>query len=690
MATFAKPYIYVPTPPRLKSTAARRRPALEQVSILDKLQHIKSNSTLLNTSQPVVSAADSGRGCRPGIRGTSTICGGSDKENDDDRGLPTIEELLYTKLQEQGFTTEDQGPDKTDGVKEVASEERGGSVDQSSSAQSDNLGRSLDDPIVLLVDDDASAFEAEVGDISLRAEITVSDGGLFDGPENAVASTILAPSPDGWYDIDDFTKTTPQLQLSEQGASTPNSFHPHTPSSRLSGEPLHDSISTEGSRRARSEAATSSSPPPRSARASPETRLSQEGHLHTSQGVADEYELVDHALGTLIDKGARKQQEVEQEKEKGNSEDEDEGPQQEINVVAPVVVAERASGSPRPANLRQSLPNLDPSPEPNHNKAGSRSDSDSDDELNSTDSAKDDEKKQRPAKRKQLSSCDGPTYKKRRRPLQQRSTHQHRPPSKLHGRSPKSHFPLDQGSTVAAVSSAKGRLPSPAPSLLQVTDTDMSPDHRSLDRSTLPTLTEVTFRPHSQHCYSFTAVIREGYNGRGVSFSQVAQLIESIGHIGKIDDFTIKPLEQHSFLLTGFSRHTPSRLSPSGTDISTAAGAGRKYVNATRTRPRHGRAIQAGALASQGSEPASSDSDESGLSSSDPDVSSDDDGCSSEAEKQGSFSIRMNTRWDPVDEQRLIAWKKEGKTWDWIFEKFSGRTRSAVRQRWSIVRPRSK
>ncbi|PQE05106.1 hypothetical protein CJF31_00006090 [Rutstroemia sp. NJR-2017a BVV2] len=51
----------------------------------------------------------------------------------------------------------------------------------------------------------------------------------------------------------------------------------------------------------------------------------------------------------------------------------------------------------------------------------------------------------------------------------------------------------------------------------------------------LPMLTEVTFRPYSQHCCSFTAVIRKGYDRREVSFSQVAQLIETIGHIGKVD-----------------------------------------------------------------------------------------------------------------------------------------------------------
>jgi hypothetical protein len=158
----------------------------------------------------------------------------------------------------------------------------------------------------------------------------------------------------------------------------------------------------------------------------------------------------------------------------------------------------------------------------------------------------------------------------------------------------KLHSPPDQVSRVAEGSSGEGRLPSPAPSAPQTMDTETPPNYSNPGRSSsnfLPTLTEVTFRLYSQHCCSFTTVIREGYDGRGVSFSQVAQLIESIGHVGKIDDFTIKPLQQHSFLLTSFSRHTPSRLSSSGTNMSTAAGAGRSHVDATRTRPQNGRAV---------------------------------------------------------------------------------------------------
>ena len=67
-------------------------------------------------------------------------------------------------------------------------------------------------------------------------------------------------------------------------------------------------------------------------------------------------------------------------------------------------------------------------------------------------------------------------------------------------------------------------------------------------------LTEITFRPHSLHECSFTAVIRADHGGLEFSFSQVAKLIENIGYVGKIDDFTIEPLMQNSFLLVGFSR----------------------------------------------------------------------------------------------------------------------------------------
>lgn len=58
-----------------------------------------------------------------------------------------------------------------------------------------------------------------------------------------------------------------------------------------------------------------------------------------------------------------------------------------------------------------------------------------------------------------------------------------------------------------------------------------------------PILTEIVFRPHSLHCSSFTAMIRGGYNGRGVSFGQIVGLLANFGYVGNISDFTIKPIK---------------------------------------------------------------------------------------------------------------------------------------------------
>jgi hypothetical protein len=176
----------------------------------------------------------------------------------------------------------------------------------------------------------------------------------------------------------------------------------------------------------------------------------------------------------------------------------------------------------------------------------------------------------RPTKRKRSSSSNNPIYKKHKRHLEQRSTRQHTQHAKLRQYSPKSYSPLNYSSRVTAVSSAKGRLPSPAPSTPQTIDTEIPSDCYNLGRlsnNILSTLTKVTFRPHSTRCCSFIVVVRDGRDERGVSFSQLAQLIESVGYVKKIDNFTIKPIEQHSFLLTGFSRHTSSRF-PSGTILS--------------------------------------------------------------------------------------------------------------------------
>lgn len=339
MATFVPiSYTYVPTAPRSKSATTRHKPTSKQSSIFDKIQSIKPSGAALSTPRPAVAAAANNRGDRPGIRGTGTIHGGSDKENDDendddDRDLPTIEELLFTRLQKQGFTTEDRGPDKTGlGVEEVASEERGGSIDYTGLTQSDNSGRSLDNPIVLLGDDDSSASEAEVDDGS-RAKSTQPDAGLFDSPENAVDSTTPAPpSPDGWHDIDDFPETAQRSRRSEQRPSTSNCMRPHISSSRAFSEPLHDHISAAGQCTVRaSSEATMSHPAHR--------RNQPPDHLPTDRSTADEYELVRFALNPDIFDGEKRQRQEEKQEDENYDNDNEDGKQLQQEAEEDVTAA---------------------------------------------------------------------------------------------------------------------------------------------------------------------------------------------------------------------------------------------------------------------------------------------------------------------------------------------------------------
>ncbi len=84
--------------------------------------------------------------------------------------------------------------------------------------------------------------------------------------------------------------------------------------------------------------------------------------------------------------------------------------------------------------------------------------------------------------------------------------------------------------------------------------------------------------------------------------------------------------------------------------------------------------MNAEATASLGSDLFSSD-DDSDPSNSDPDPSSGDDEDSSAAEQRRS-SASKQSRWSDLDEQRLLAYKQEGKSWEWIFCKFPGRTQA--------------
>ena len=72
------------------------------------------------------------------------------------------------------------------------------------------------------------------------------------------------------------------------------------------------------------------------------------------------------------------------------------------------------------------------------------------------------------------------------------------------------------------------------------------------------------------------------------------------------------------------------------------------------------------------------------------DLSSDGDRGSNEAEKQSCLSKGKYLLWEPVDKQRLLAYKIEGKSWDYISRKFEGRTEAAIRTRWTMVQRKVK
>jgi hypothetical protein len=147
--------------------------------------------------------------------------------------------------------------------------------------------------------------------------------------------------------------------------------------------------------------------------------------------------------------------------------------------------------------------------------------------------------------------------------------------------------------------------------------------------------------------------------------------------VGKINDFTIKPIEQHSYFLSGFSRHTL---------LTNTIESGYDNTNATRTPLQDSKTVNAIVFISQGSKLSSSDNDKSGLSDRHSDLSSEDNECLSKVEQQGSSSTKIKVRWDPLDEQRLVAWKKEGMFWDLIYKRFPHRTPSAICARWNKVK----
>jgi hypothetical protein len=201
----------------------------------------------------------------------------------------------------------------------------------------------------------------------------------------------------------------------------------------------------------------------------------------------------------------------------------------------------------------------------------------------------------------------------------------------------------------------------------------------------------------------FLAVtIQTAGNMLKMSSSEPTKLIESaLGYSGKAEDVTIKPLG----LAGTWQVSGKLRLRNGCSDVSRPTAcreptpAGSVYSWDLRKRAR---ALCSGAM--NGAEVSSTiDAEGNGISNDghcrlygggrggsgdgrgddggdDGDDDYDDDGHEASATGCG------NRRWDPLDEQRLLAWRKEKRSWKWIFDQFPDRTEGAIRVRHNMLK----
>ncbi|KAF1808819.1 hypothetical protein P152DRAFT_204751 [Eremomyces bilateralis CBS 781.70] len=176
------------------------------------------------------------------------------------------------------------------------------------------------------------------------------------------------------------------------------------------------------------------------------------------------------------------------------------------------------------------------------------------------------------------------------------------------------------------------------------------------------TVVDISLRPTPGDTF-LAATMKVDGDMQAISCGTLLKLIENIlGNTAKIHDMTLKPLTAGQWLLTGFLRS--------------------RYINAGVTT-RHEftpnpRRDTTAATTIPMANPVDSE-DDSSVGRSDSSISDDD--VSNEKYIDQGMDGETRRRWAPLEEQRLLAYRADGKPWPWIFRKFPNRTPGAVRVR---------
>jgi len=193
---------------------------------------------------------------------------------------------------------------------------------------------------------------------------------------------------------------------------------------------------------------------------------------------------------------------------------------------------------------------------------------------------------------------------------------------------------------------------------------------------------EIILRPASAGVLFLVATIRTTGDTLQLSCFEPAELLENtLGNVGKVDSLTLKPsVSAGSWHVIGFlqlrqentenSRPTAERgLMRAPTLRERARALCSEVVDATDTST-NGDATQGDRSRCNG-------------------IGSDDGGSEGGDDhyEDGNYElpVRANRRWDTLEEKRLLAWRKENKPWEWIFDQFPNRTEAAVRVRWYML-----